>query len=80
METTIQKWGNSQGLRVAKDLLKEAGLQTGTLVNVSVLKDAIIVRKARKKHPSLAELVKRIPKDYKPSEYDWGKPMGKEVW
>lgn len=81
METTIQKWGNSHGLRVAKDLLKEAGLQTGTLVNVSVVKDAIVIRKAEKKYPTLAELLAKIPKGYKHEHKDmFGKPVGKEIW
>jgi hypothetical protein len=28
----------------------------------------------------LSELVRRIPKDYKPGELDWGHPVGREVW
>lgn len=28
----------------------------------------------------LAEMAAQMPKDYKPSEEDFGKPVGKEVW
>ena len=28
----------------------------------------------------LAEMAARMPKDYQPSEEDFGKPVGKEVW
>jgi antitoxin component of MazEF toxin-antitoxin module len=28
----------------------------------------------------LRELVRRIPKDYKSEEVDWGYPVGREVW
>jgi antitoxin MazE len=81
METSIQKWGNSQGLRLEKSLLNDAGLQTGTLVNVSVHKDTIVIRKAKPHHPTLEELVARIPKGYVHKHEDlFGKPMGKEVW
>lgn len=81
METSIQKWGNSQGLRVAKGLLNEVGLKTGTLVNVSVKNNSIVIRKARKQYPSLSELVAKIPKGYKHKDEDgFGKPIGKEVW
>ena len=80
-KTTIQKWGNSQGLRLAKDLLEEAGLKTGAQVNVSVQKDAIVIRKANKSTPTLKELLARIPKGYIHKHEDlFGKPVGKEVW
>ena len=80
MRTYIKKWGNSQGLRLAKNLLDEADLQAGTPVEVSVEKQSIVIRKAPKQYPTLAELVAKIPKGYKPKEYGWGKPVGKEVW
>ncbi len=28
----------------------------------------------------LEQLVKAIPKDYRPGEPDWGPPVGGEVW
>ncbi len=28
----------------------------------------------------LAEMAAQMPKDYQPSEEDFGKPVGKEVW
>lgn len=82
MQTKIQKWGNSQGLRVPKDLLKEIDLELGNTVNVSVLNNAIVIRKLEEqKTPSLKELLSKIPKGYK---YDYpdmfGDPVGKEVW
>jgi antitoxin MazE len=81
METTIQKWGNSQGLRLAKDLLEEAGLKTGTRVHVSVKRNEIVVRKSGKHIPTLEELVAKIPKGYVHKHEDlFGKPVGKEVW
>jgi antitoxin MazE len=80
MNTTIQKWGNSQGLRIAKEVLAEAKLDVGDTMEIEVKPKVIILRKPARKKLSLAELVKKIPKGYKSKEYDWGKPMGKEVW
>ncbi|MBP9686460.1 MAG: AbrB/MazE/SpoVT family DNA-binding domain-containing protein [Candidatus Doudnabacteria bacterium] len=80
METTIQKWGNSQGIRLAQHVLKGANVHVGDTVLVSVKEDVIIIQKQRRKRATLEELVARIPKGYKPAEYDWGKPAGKEVW
>ena len=42
MHTKIQKWGNSQGLRLAKNVLEDACLSVGDEVDVAV-KDGIIV-------------------------------------
>jgi antitoxin MazE len=82
MLTKLKKWGNSQGMRFPKFLLKEAHIDVGDDVNISIKEGKIIiesVKKVRKKY-SLKELVSRMPKDYKPEEVDWGLPTGKEEW
>jgi antitoxin MazE len=82
MVTKIQKWGNSQGLRLARQVLEDAHISVGDDVDVTT-KDGLIViapmRRIRGKQ-SLKELVSRIPKGYKAEEMDWGKPTGGEVW
>lgn len=82
MVTRIQKWGNSQGLRLAKQVLGDAHIAVGDDVDVAARDGMIVitpVRRIRGKQ-SLKELVSRIPEDYKPEETDWGKPIGREVW
>ena len=82
MLAKIQKWGNSQGLRIAKNLLADAQLCVGDEVDISV-KDGIMIvtpaKRIRGRH-NLKDLVARIPKNYQTGEIDWGKPVGKEVW
>lgn len=82
MVTKIQRWGNSQGLRLAKQVLEDAHIAVGDDVDVEA-KDGLIViapvRRVRGKR-SLQELVSRIPKGYKAKELDWGEPAGQEVW
>jgi len=82
MVTKIQKWGNSQGLRIARHILEEAHINVGDDVAVTV-KDGVIIlspaRPVRRKY-DLRELVARIPTGYRGSETDWGKPVGREVW
>ena len=82
MLAKIQKWGNSQGLRLAKNLLADAQLDIGDEVDI-IVKDGIMLvtptKRIRGKH-SLKELVARIPENYQTGELDWGKPVGKEVW
>jgi antitoxin MazE len=82
MIAKVQKWGNSQGLRLSKDLLSEAEIEVGDAVDVVVRQGALVVtpvRRVRGGH-DLRELVSRIPKDYKSEEVDWGPPVGREVW
>ena len=82
MVTKIQKWGNSRGLRLARQVLEDAHLAVGDEVDVTARDGMIViapVRRVRGKQ-SLQELVSRIPRNYKPGETDWGEPVGREVW
>ena len=82
MITKVQKWGNSQGIRLSKELLSDVEINVGDVVDVAVRDGALVVtpmRRVRGGH-DLRELVRRIPKDYKPGELDWGHPVGREVW
>ena len=82
MLAKIQKWGNSQGLRLAKNLLADAHIGVGDEVDITV-KDGIIVvspaKRIRGRH-NLEDLVARIPENYQTSEVEWGEPVGKETW
>ena len=82
MITKIQKWGNSQGLRLSKDLLSDADIDVGDEVDVAVRKGTLIVRPVRRVRGGhdLGKLVSRISKKYKPRELDWDPPVGREVW
>ena len=82
MVTKVQKWGNSQGLCLLKQILEEAHISVGDSVNVSTRDGMIVIapeRRVRGKQ-RLQELVSRIPKNYKTKEVEWGKPVGKEAW
>ena len=82
MITRVQKWGNSQGLRLSKELLSDAEIDVGDAVNVAVHDGSIVVTPVRSVRGALdlGELVASIPKDYKPGEADWGPSTGGEVW
>jgi antitoxin MazE len=82
MVTKIQKWGNSQGLRLAKQVLEDAHLAVGDDVDVAARDGLIVIAPARRVRGklSLQELVSRIPKGYKAEKMDWGKPVGREAW
>ncbi|MFZ1200125.1 MAG: AbrB/MazE/SpoVT family DNA-binding domain-containing protein [Desulfobacterales bacterium] len=48
MLAKIQKWGNSQGLRLAKNLLADAQLGVGDEVDITVKDGIMIVTPARR--------------------------------
>ncbi len=80
MVVKIQKWGNSQGLRLAKHLLNGAGISVGDDVEIIVgEKEIRIVKKARPKFV-LEEMVARMPKNYRVREESFGPPVGREEW
>lgn len=82
MQTKIQKWGNSQGLRFPKHILQEAQISIGDELNMFVLDGKIIIEplhNIRNKY-NIKELISQIPKNDSSNEIDWGKPVGKEAW
>jgi len=82
MITKVQKWGNSQGLRFPKEILKKVHISVGDEVDISVKHGKIVIgaaAKVREKY-KLETLIAKMPSEYKPQEEDWGKTAGREVW
>ena len=82
MTAKVQKWGNSQGLRLAKHLLENARLKVGDEVDLVVRNGAIVIRpvhRVRGRH-DLRKLVAHIPGNYRTREVNWGPARGKEAW
>lgn len=82
MVTRVQKWGNSQGLRLSKQLLSEVEIEVGDEVDVAVREGELVVtplRRVRGGH-DLRALVRQIPAGYCSEELEWGPPAGDEVW
>lgn len=77
--TQLSKWGNSLGLRLPKSVAREAQLDEGDTVDVSVDNGTILIRPARPRY-SLDELVNRINARNRHGESDWGGPTGHEAW
>lgn len=82
MVSKVQKWGNSQGLRLSKQLLDQADINVGDEVEIVVGERQILVKKAAQPKPKydIKKLVARIPKGYKAKEISLGPEVGKEEW
>jgi len=79
MVGTIQRWGNSQGIRLPKSLLEIACLKENDAVEIIADRDLITIRK-NKHFATLDDLFAGYEGTYRPVEEDMGKPMGREVW
>ena len=49
MTAKISKWGNSQGLRMSKDIMNSLHLQVEDNVNIAMLDGKIIKKKKKKR-------------------------------
>lgn len=86
MTTTLQSWGNSQGVRLPKTLLAALNLETGSALELSLSskKDAIVIKPAARRtrvrgRHRIEDLAAAMPKNFKAAEFDWG-TAGREVW
>lgn len=82
MLVKVQKWGNSQGIRLSKEILAQANILVGEELELFYSKNQLIIkpiRKVRGKY-NLQDLVSQIPNDYQVKEEDWGISIGQEVW
>lgn len=79
MQSQVKKWGNSQGLRLPLEVLRQVNLAVGDEVEVLVEQQTIIIRKSLRRR-SLEELLALMPEDYQVQEEDWGPRVGREDW
>ncbi|TGL35479.1 AbrB/MazE/SpoVT family DNA-binding domain-containing protein [Leptospira koniambonensis] len=78
MESIIQKWGNSLGIRIPKAMANELELNDGSHVELQYEGDKIVIYPMRK--ASLEEKLARITKQNLHSEVSSGSPVGNETW
>ena len=79
MLTNIQKWGNSQGVRLPKILLEALNWKDNENVVVTAVDNKIIIERA-KERKNIKELFAGYNDEYTQEEIDWGEPVGREIW
>lgn len=79
MTTIVRKWGNSLAVRIPDEFAENLDLRDGSVVGFKQSGDRMIISKANPKY-TLEDMVKGITKKNRHKEFDWGKPMGKEIW
>jgi len=79
---SLQKWGNSAGIRVPKKVIEQANLKVGEDLSLSIDGRSIVltpVKTTRRKF-KLEEILKGVTPGDIGGELDWGQPVGKEIW
>lgn len=80
MQAQVKEWGNSQGIRLSKDVLNLAGIKVNEILDVKVSNGVITLVKSFR-HKTLEERAAEYDgKLMLDGEYDWGEPVGREVW
>lgn len=80
MQTKIQRWGNSLGLRIPRSFAEEAGVAAGSEVDLSIQDGRLVVKPARRRKYRLEDLLRKITAKNLHAEVDTGGPVGREVW
>jgi antitoxin MazE len=80
VQTKIQRWGNSLGLRIPRSLAEEAGVGAGSAVELSIQDGNVVVKPARRKRYELKDLLRGITARNMHGEVDTGRAVGREVW
>jgi antitoxin MazE len=81
MKTKLQRWGNSLGLRIPKAFAEEAGVEAGSMVDLTVdQRGRIVVQRVQGPRYELEDLLARITADSRQPEVGTGRPRGKEAW
>lgn len=87
-QTIIRKWGNSQGIRLSKEILSQMDLKEDDTIGISIYNGKMIIEKVNK--PKYLNLEERLEAFYKrpideiyvesTQEVDVGDPVGNEKW
>ena len=80
MQAVIKEWGNSMGVRLVKEVLKEADFHKDDVVDIRATRGQIVITKPffhKTLEDRAAEYDGQLRLD---GEYDWGEAVGREVW
>jgi antitoxin MazE len=79
MPTTVQKWGNSLGIRIPKSVAEQVNLRSGTEVVFETNGSVLTVRPTRRRKYKLAALLAKMkgPSPHRKLHRDV--PVGREL-
>lgn len=80
MEIRIQKWGNSDGIRIPSSILKSLNIKTNDILNIEQSGEKIIISVPKKRKVSLSDKFKSYKGENLAKDFSWDESVGKEIW
>ncbi len=77
-QVAIRSWGNSQGIRIPKDILEKLQLKTSDVLDIGIDNDSIVLRKSFE-HKTFEERLAKYDGNISICDFDWGEPKGREM-
>jgi len=79
VQAKVQRWGNSLAVRIPKPFAEEVGLEAGTIVDMRLVDEGLLVARAPDESLSLDDLLDGVTKANSHAEVDAGPSRGREV-
>ena len=80
MQTKVQKWGNSLGVRIPRGLAEEVGLGAGTEVSLTAKDGELVLRPAVPSRLRLEDLLASVTPENIHACIDTGDAVGAEAF
>ncbi|MBR6380406.1 MAG: AbrB/MazE/SpoVT family DNA-binding domain-containing protein [Lachnospiraceae bacterium] len=77
-QVAIRSWGNSQGIRIPKEILARMDLKVSDVLQIDIENDAIVLRK-QFVHKTFEERLAQFGGKITVTDFDWGEPAGREI-
>ena len=73
----IQKWGNSQGIRIPKKMLETLDLKVNDSISIEEGENCLKIKKVEEKLSNIEKLFLNYDGEYEKIDLDWVKKYGK---
>ena len=80
MQTKVQKWGNSLGVRIPRGLAEEVGLGAGTEVSLTAKDGELVLRPSVPSRLNLGDLLAGVTPDNIHASVNTGDAVGSEAF
>ena len=80
VQTRVQKWGNSLGVRIPRGLAEEVGIGAGTEVSLSAKDGELVVKPSVPARLSLDDLLAEVSEENLHTSIDTGSARGVEIF
>lgn len=80
MEAKVQRWGNSDGIRIPSSILKSLNIKTNDILNIEQQDNKIIITIPKRKKISLKDRFEKYNGSNLAKDFSWDESVGNEIW